>query len=71
MMTCRDDRRADLWRIRRGDPAELLNLYRHIADLHAWRAIPPGQTFPTMIEAILDHEEAASKLANPPVSAST
>ena len=66
MPTWSETRRADLRALRWTDPARLLALYRGAVKLDLYAAIPPGQTFPTMIEAIVDHEELHGTLSVPP-----
>jgi hypothetical protein len=57
MPTSSEIRRAELRALRRTDPVLLLALYRRAARLDPDAAIPPGQTFATMITAVLDAEE--------------
>jgi hypothetical protein len=66
MPTWSELRRAELRALRWTNPALLLALYREAVKLDLSAAIPPGQTFPTMIEVILDHEEVHGTLAVPP-----
>jgi hypothetical protein len=66
MTSWRENRRIELRDIRKNDPVGLLAIYRRAMNLDGSQAIPVGQTFPTMIEAILDQEENANKPDGPP-----
>ena len=65
MTSWRDNRRIELREIRKNDPVGLLAMYRRAMNLDGSQAIPVGQTFSTMIEAILDQEETANKPDKP------
>jgi hypothetical protein len=66
MLTWSELRRAELRALRWTNPALLLALYREAAKLDLSATIPPGQTFPTMIEMILDQEELDRAVTVPP-----
>jgi len=52
--TLQNSDRKRLWDLRRSDPAKLVAVYQGIANLRVDQALPPGVTFGSMIDAILD-----------------
>jgi len=67
-MSPRDRRSAELRQIWIDDPTRIIGMYRHLMELDELGQLPKGSTFATIIEAILDHEEASGKLTNHPDS---
>jgi len=51
---------AELWEIRHRDPIALLLAYRRVAGLNSTESLPPGVTFATIIQAIVDKEPKRS-----------
>ena len=54
-MTPLEADRARMWELRRTDPAKLIAAYQGIANLRLDQALPPGVTFASIIDAILEH----------------
>ena len=60
-MSPRDCRRAELSQMQATDPEKLVGAFRFIKGLNEFSHLPQGSTFASVIEAILDHEEATGK----------
>jgi hypothetical protein len=60
----REQRRAQLRELRRSDPARLIALYRQASSLDDLTSLPPGVTFASMIETVINYEIATGKSPN-------
>ena len=56
MADWRQIRRAELVELRSADPVKLLALYRGLKGLGVDSRLPPGVSFTSMIDALLDEE---------------
>ena len=60
----RELRRAQLRELRQTDPARLIALYRRANSLDDLTSLPPGVTFASMIEAVIDYEIQTGRSPN-------
>ncbi len=62
-MSPRDRRRSELNRLWSDDPTKIVGMYRHITGLDEFGRLPAGATIASVIETILDDEQASGRLA--------
>ena len=63
-MSARDRRRAELHQLWIDDPSKIIGIFRFIRGLDEFGHVPKDATFGSLIDAILDHEEAGGKLTD-------